>query len=729
MKKIILFLVLLLNVTAMFAQKKEADENVRLLDYNKAIPLYVKYLNTNSTDDDALHQLARCYKITNRITEGIATYKQLVALNKANAADYFELVKLLQIAQNIDEAKTFAKTYQELEPGNKANVMKESLDNYDKYLATADKYKMTNKTLAYDYSVRSALPYKGQILVTAENKKNNTDKSTGGNYTDVFTTDKSFTKLEKFASNLWDDDDDCVPSFSPDGNTMYFTCVNPNSEKSGNLKTYNMHIMSSTLDGSKWTKAVELPFNSNTIQSAHAAVSKSGNLMVFSSNRSGGKGGMDLYYSTLSGTSWSSPVNITNLNTFGNELFPVFNGEDLVFSSNGLPGLGGLDLYKSKFNGNTGFGAPENLKAPFNSSYDDMSLSTADDFNTGYITSNRNGNPQQDDVYYFEKNGVTPIPEAPKAKVGSKGLKIVVKDKYTSTPLPYVSVIVKDEKGNEIQKGLTDENGLVIIDEIECGTYKIQGELNGVTTSIAKVSADDCNTSGPYIEKELLHNDPRFTLRGIVRDATANRPLEGVKVTLKNETNGIEKTITTKADGKFFFQLEQKSNFSVKGEKPKWLSSERAEVTTMGLDRSAELYVDLSLKMYEPTANAVIQLKNIFYDLNKSDIKPKSETELNNLVKLMNDYPDMKIELASHTDCRNTDDYNRALSQRRSESATAYLITKGISKDRIVAKGYGESKLINRCADGVQCSEDEHQINRRTEFTILSCTTCPALKK
>ncbi len=711
--------------TSVFAQKKEADEKYMLYDYNKAIPLYVKHLSNNNTDDEAWHKVADCYRLTNRINEGINAYKQLVTLNKANAPDYFELVKLLQIAQNIDEAKTFAKTYQELEPGNKANTLEESLNNYDKYMATADKFSIVNKTGNYNYSVRSAFPYQGKWIVTAESKNNKTDKSTGGNYTDVFTTDNTFNSLEKFATNLWTDYDDCVPTFSADGKTMYYTSINENSTKSGSINTKNMHIMSSTLDGNKWAKPVELAFNANNYSSAHATVNATGNVMVFSSNRSGGKGGMDLYYCTMQGTTWSSPVNISSLNTYGNEVFPVFNGNDLVFSSTGLPGLGGYDLFKSKSTNGTSYAAPENLKAPFNSSYDDFSLVTQDVFNTGYISSNRMGNPQQDDVLYFEKNGVTPPPPTPVAKAGSKGLKITVKDKYTGIVLPYVSVSVKDSKGNEIQKGLSDENGLVIIDEIECDDYKIQGILNEVTTSIAKVTTADCNEAGPYINKEILHNDPRFTLRGVVKDATTNKPLEGVKVTLKNETNGITKTITTKPDGKFFFQLEQKSNFTVNGEKPKWLSSPSETVTTEGLDRSTELYVDLSLKMFAPTANAVIRLKNIFYDLNKSDIKPKSETELNNLVKLMNEYPDMKIELGSHTDCRNTDEYNRALSQRRNESATGYLISKGISKDRIVAKGYGETVLINRCADGVKCSEDEHQENRRTEFKILSCETCP----
>ncbi len=112
-------------------------------------------------------------------------------------------------------------------------------------------------------------------------------------------------------------------------------------------------------------------------------------------------------------------------------------------------------------------------------------------------------------------------------------------------------------------------------------------------------------------------------------------------------------------------------------------------------------------------------LDNIYYDFDKWDILPESETELNKLIKIMNENPKWKIELGSHTDSRGTHAYNERLSQRRSESAVGYIVSKGISKNRITAKGYGETKLVNHCADGVECTEEQHRKNRRTEFTII----------
>ncbi len=112
-------------------------------------------------------------------------------------------------------------------------------------------------------------------------------------------------------------------------------------------------------------------------------------------------------------------------------------------------------------------------------------------------------------------------------------------------------------------------------------------------------------------------------------------------------------------------------------------------------------------------------MENIFYDYDKSEILPESEIELNKLVEIMNDNASWKVELGSHTDARGSDSYNENLSQRRSDSAVDYIVNKGISKNRIIAKGYGETQLINSCRNGVECSDAEHRLNRRTEFKIL----------
>ena len=117
--------------------------------------------------------------------------------------------------------------------------------------------------------------------------------------------------------------------------------------------------------------------------------------------------------------------------------------------------------------------------------------------------------------------------------------------------------------------------------------------------------------------------------------------------------------------------------------------------------------------------NDSFKIENIRYDLNKSEIRPDAAKELDNLVQILRDNPGIIVELGSHTDCRASDDYNLKLSQRRAEYAVEYIIKKGkIPSKRITAKGYGETKLLNKCDDGVACSEAEQAINRRTEIRI-----------
>ena len=110
---------------------------------------------------------------------------------------------------------------------------------------------------------------------------------------------------------------------------------------------------------------------------------------------------------------------------------------------------------------------------------------------------------------------------------------------------------------------------------------------------------------------------------------------------------------------------------------------------------------------------------NIYYDLDKSNIRPDAAIELDKLYVILHDNPTLKIELSSHTDSRASHNYNMALSQRRAASAVAYLVNKGIDRSRMTAKGYGDTQLLNKCAKGVPCTEAEHQLNRRTEVKVV----------
>ncbi len=214
-------------------------------------------------------------------------------------------------------------------------------------------------------------------------------------------------------------------------------------------------------------------------------------------------------------------------------------------------------------------------------------------------------------------------------------------------------------------------------------------------------------------------NDIRFTLEGIAIEKLSQQPLAGVEVELSNRKTGEKERVITGEDGKFFFKLNPRTDYSVVGSKDSYFTNTEP-VSTVGKTQSENMYVKLKLEMEQIIVNKPIVLENIYYDLDKYDIREDAAQGLDKLVGIMQDNPDISIELSSHTDSRAEDKYNMTLSQRRAESAVNYIVGKGVSRDRITAKGYGETMLVNRCSNNVDCTEEEHQANRRTEFKVTS---------
>ena len=204
---------------------------------------------------------------------------------------------------------------------------------------------------------------------------------------------------------------------------------------------------------------------------------------------------------------------------------------------------------------------------------------------------------------------------------------------------------------------------------------------------------------------------------GTVNKKTAG-PLSEVAVSLYAGDRRLQAKQNSKADGGFFFELERETAYTVLGQKAGFYS-DSVSVSTKGLVQSDTLKVSLRLDpLFE--RGKTIALQNIHYDFDKDNIRKDAATILDELVRIMRDNPTLEIELASHTDSRGIDRYNLDLSQRRAGSVVNYLVGRGISRTRLTAKGYGATQLLNRCAQGVQCSAEEHQVNRRTEFKVLS---------
>jgi outer membrane protein OmpA-like peptidoglycan-associated protein len=253
-----------------------------------------------------------------------------------------------------------------------------------------------------------------------------------------------------------------------------------------------------------------------------------------------------------------------------------------------------------------------------------------------------------------------------------------------------------------------------------------EGKRNGYFSSNRETGKGDDDI---YYFDEL--KAPDFTcnqvIAGVVRDKGNGALLPGSLVTLYKGSQKIE-SVMVGSDARFSFpKMDCESSYRVVGEKEMYSQDEKTVATTNQAD--LELGVDLALASNKKAVEeaeyldrcqyALDNINTIYFDLDKYYIRPDAAIELEKIVKVMNKCQDIKIEARSHTDSRASHAYNVTLSQNRAQSTVDYIVSRGILKDRITAKGFGETELVNKCKDGVDCSEGEHQVNRRTEFVIV----------
>jgi len=309
---------------------------------------------------------------------------------------------------------------------------------------------------------------------------------------------------------------------------------------------------------------------------------------------------------------------------------------------------------------------------------------------------------------------VDPVPEK---KEIAKAIQIVVKDRQTGLALSGVAVSVESPVYNT--KDISNANGEIgRIASAQAATYRIVGDKNGIRTDTLLLTEADFAGNDAVIYREILHDDPRFTLIGETVDCQTNTGLAHIATVLTHSGDKSNMSQTSDAEGKFIYQLNQSADYSIVANQSGRYSQTEL-LSTKGLDRSKTLYVTLKLGVCDLVEGGNWVLKNIHYDFDKSNIRPDAAVILDNVIAVLKQNPTLRIELSSHTDSRGNDSYNMRLSQRRADAAVEYLVKNGIERSRLVAKGYGESRLLNGCGNGVNCSEEQHQENRRTEIKVL----------
>ncbi|MDO5105596.1 OmpA family protein [Capnocytophaga sp.] len=380
---------------------------------------------------------------------------------------------------------------------------------------------------------------------------------------------------------------------------------------------------------------------------------------------------------------WGNVVEMPfNSNTYS-VAHPALSPDEkyLYFASN-MPGtLGGSDIFRVEILPNGGYGKPENLGDVVN-------------------TSGRESFPfvSKDNVLYYSSDGYP----------GLGGLDIyAVKFYENGTTSRAINI---GAPGNS-----ADDDFCFVIDK--------ETRIGFLTSNRPGGKGRD-DIYGFY-ERIPLNFSCNRILKGIVKDSETQEIIPDAMVTLSNKTMEKIKADNSDTEGKFLFADElincQDAHFYLKGEKEGY---ETAEVKVEA--KGKEIYYEILLKprvikvMEGDDLAKTFKIENIYFDFDKSNIRYDASVQLAKILEVMNEYPNMKIDVRSHTDSRGSDSYNLALSDRRAKSTVKWIIDNGIDPSRITGKGYGETQLTNHCSNGVNCTPVEHQANRRSEFIIIS---------
>ena len=306
-----------------------------------------------------------------------------------------------------------------------------------------------------------------------------------------------------------------------------------------------------------------------------------------------------------------------------------------------------------------------------------------------------------------------PEPENKEIIIPSRDIVITVMDKATGQPLPYVEVVLNGSEGKRLS-GSTDADGRVTFNKLTPGDYTVSGLLNNINTSVQNIKKGNFETNDNQINIAITHNDPRYTLSGMVINKTKNIPEGGVDVSVTNET---KHSIITKqshaGDGIFSAQLEAGSDFTLVGKKADYISNIE-KISTKGLNRSIILYVKLELGIEEAKVGQSIVLNNIYFEVGKATLNTSFSSDLDKLIQFLKDNPETRLEIQGHTDNTGSLILNNKLSQIRANSVVDYLTKNGIDKSRLIAKGYGPllSVADNTTAEG-------RTKNRRVVMKVL----------
>lgn len=700
--------------------------------YHDAIGHYVEAVKHGADTGAFVVRLAESYYNVRDFHDAAEWYGKAVASNTARPVDLYNYSQSLRATGRFEEADQWMAKYQAVASGDRRAYAQIGATTYATALLAKPIAGCSVKNLNGNCTKSDmGAAYWGDRLVFASARK----PDAAARYRHAWNGDPF---LDLYSGKIGEDGEisgiepltdlntryhESNAAFGAKGQEVWFTRNNYSDGKKGKTAqgVVDLKIYNRILSEGEWMVERPFPYNSDAYSTGHPALSADSRTLYFTSDMPGGMGGTDIWMCARKTESeWQKPVNLgPAVNTEGDEMFPfIQNDGTLFFSSDGRAGLGGLDIFVCRAV-KDGFGKAINAGVPINSCSDDFGILLDATGLKGYFTSDRSGGMGEDDLYSFTL--VKPLG----ATMNVRGR---AHDKNSQQPVAGLRVMLKDVQGVVLKEAITGADGDFAF-ELEEGThYELateEGDFRRTSQTL---------TTGALVDTTLMRDLDLARLGSVylwmtVRDAKTKSPLQGVSVRVVDARGAEGKVIgVTEAGGELFMNLEAKSAgdslvYEVVLSKQGYLP--KTSLWKHRLDKTGKVvlndYIDCTLTPIDLGMDIakVIDIAPIYFDLGKSAIREDAAAELDKIVQVMNENPTMVIELGSHTDSRGSDKSNLALSDKRAKSSAAYIVSKGIAKERITGKGYGETKLLNNCGNGVKCSDTEHQVNRRTEFIVV----------
>jgi len=707
MKKL-LVIIFVFSIQFIKAQDLELARAKRFFEktyYTESIVLYEKLVQEKPSQE-VIKNLADSYFYTNDLIKAQRYYRLLIQNYSADLDRnyYFRYAQTLKASNNYEDANAALNEYY-AKSANTQDIatFEKEIKTLENVSAIGKRFEIKNLAINTPNSEFGAVPYQDKLVFAGVklkpglfDKKFKWDNETYLNLVAIPLKNMNAPDsiVNYFAKELKTGMHESNAVFTKDGKTIYFTRNNSKkgTRKTNDQKISNLQIFKAELLDGKWTKIESLPFNSSNYSVEHPALSADEKVLYFASDMPGSLGSFDIYSVNINKGAFDTPKNLgSTINTDKKEQFPFASADQKIyFSSDGHLGYGSLDVFVSDISGSE-YSKPVNVGLPVNSNLDDFAFNINSNTKEGYFASNREGGKGSDDIYWFKETKDLIVEDCKQFIAG------IITDVDTKLPLENATVILQDSQNKTLNTITTAADGkfsFTVVCEasftVVASKEKYTNESKVVTSGKTRDAVNDASLALKSLEAIQLEE----------KEIAENKRKQEIIIEEENKKKEVLAAIELKQREK----KEKETAIAVaeikKKEKVKQILEKEKDVVKDSKDR------------------LIIKTDPIYFDYDLWYIRKESKVVLGRVVELMKKYPEMVIEIGSHTDSRGNLKYNEDLSQKRANSTREFIIESGIKSQRVVAKGYGESVPIIKCKTDEACSEEEHELNRRSEFVI-----------